>query len=64
MDNLHVREIFDLGEKNKTAGKNSLKVDKIAKISLRNAVKCGKYSFAKFASFVYFCIACGNCYHF
>jgi hypothetical protein len=31
---------------------------------LRNVVTCGKYSLAKFANFVYFCIACGNCYHF
>ena len=30
-----------------------------------NVVKCGKYSLAKFANFVYFCISCGNCnYHF
>jgi hypothetical protein len=27
-------------------------------------VKCGKYGLAKFANFVYFCIVCGNCYHF
>jgi hypothetical protein len=34
------------------------------KVWLRNVVKCGKYSLAKFANFVYFCIACaGNCYH-
>jgi hypothetical protein len=32
-------------------------------IWLRNVAKCGKYSLAKFANFVYFCIACGNCYH-
>jgi hypothetical protein len=31
---------------------------------LRNVVKCGKYSLAKFVNFVYFCIACGNCYYF
>ena len=30
------------------------------KVWLRNVVKCGKYSFAKFANFVYFCIACDH----
>jgi hypothetical protein len=29
---------------------------------LQNVVKCGKYSLANFANFVYFCVACGNCY--
>ena len=35
-------------------------MSKIAKMWLRNVVKCGKYSLAKSANFAYFCIACGN----
>ena len=40
-------------------------ISKIARFAwLRNVVKLGKYSLAKFANFVYVCITCGNCYHF
>ena len=45
-----------------TARKNIVKLVKLQ--SLRNAVKCGKYSIVKSANFAYVCITCGNCYHF
>jgi hypothetical protein len=36
----------------------------MSKIALvAKCCKMRKYSLAKFATFVYFCIACGNCYH-
>jgi hypothetical protein len=41
IDNLHVGLIFDLG-------KELIKISKIAKIWVRNIVKYGKYSLAKF----------------
>ena len=48
--------MFDPGKK-----VNSRKeIIKISKIWLRNVVKYGKYSLAKFANFVYVCITCGN----
>ena len=37
-------------------GKSILKLVKLQSL-VRNVVKCGKYSLAKFANFVYFCIA-------
>ena len=36
----------------------------MCKIWSRNVEKCGKYSLAKFANFVYFCITSGNSHHF
>jgi hypothetical protein len=47
-------------------GKSILKRVNYCKVWLQNVVKCGKYrlySLAKFANFVYFCIACGNYNH-
>jgi hypothetical protein len=53
MDNLHVRLNFNLSkEKGNTAKKNIMKLVN-CKIWLRNVVKLGKYSLAKF---VYVCI--------
>jgi hypothetical protein len=61
MDNLHVRLNFNLSkEKGNTAKKNIMKLVN-CKIWLRNVVKLGKYSLAKF---VYVCVTCGNCYNF
>jgi hypothetical protein len=51
IDNLHVKLIFDLGKK-VNSRKGLTKISKIAKFWLRNVVKLGKYSLAKFAYFV------------
>ena len=69
MDNLHYRLTFDLGKifiSKSILLKRAelLKISKIAKFGtkMRNVVKCGKYSLAKLANFVYFCITHGNSY--
>jgi hypothetical protein len=59
IDNFHYRLIFYLGKKVYSRKEHT----KMSKLWLRNVVKCGKYSLAKFTNFVYFCIACGNCCH-
>ena len=51
MDNLHYRLTFDLDNKNEIPGKNLVKAVN-SKISLKNVVMRGKYSFAKFANFL------------
>ena len=57
MDNFHVRLNFNVSKEKGIRHQN-------CKIWLRNVVKLGNYSVAKFANFVYACITCGNCYHF
>jgi hypothetical protein len=58
----HCRLIFCLGKK-VYSRKERTKLSTIANFGCEMFVKCGKYSLAKFANFVYFCIACRNCYH-
>jgi hypothetical protein len=58
----HCRLIFCLGKK-VYSRKERTKMSTIANFGWEMFVKCGKYSLAKFANFVYFCIACRNCYH-
>ena len=60
MDNLYVRLNFNLSKKKGSYNEHN----EIGKIWLRNVVKLGKYSLAKFTNFVYVCITCGNGYHF
>jgi hypothetical protein len=62
IDNSLCRLIFYLGIKSIFLERGYYKL-KNCKVWLRNVVNYGKYSLAKFANFVYFCIACGNCYH-
>ncbi len=69
IDNLHYRLISDLGksrQRKRNSGKNLIgtKVVKSQNWSQNVVVKYGKYSPAKFANFLCFCITCGNCYHF
>ena len=62
----HYRLILKLGKEmqiNHHSSKEHTKMSKIAKVWLRNVIKCGKYSLAKFENFVFVCITCGNCYH-
>jgi hypothetical protein len=56
MDNLHVRLIFGLGKKKRIPVKNLLILVKLQNLVIRNVVKYGKYSLAKFAYFEYVCI--------
>ena len=63
MDNLHYRLIFHLGKEREIREKNLLKVVKFQNLAAKNVVKYGKYSLAKFANFLYFCITYGSCCH-
>ncbi len=48
-----------------TARESILKLVKLQSLVANgNVVKCGKYSHANFANFVYFCITCRNLHHF
>ena len=65
MNNLHCRLIFDIVKKKEISEKNLLKIVKFQNL-VENVVMCRKYSLTctKFANFLYYCITCGNCYHF
>jgi hypothetical protein len=70
MNDSSYRLNFDLGKKNKIRhyswkehAKNSLTELVNCKVWLRNVVKCGKYSPAKFPNFVLICITCGKMHH-
>ncbi len=52
MDHSSIRQTFELGKFISIAGKSILNLVK-CEVWLRNIVKCGKYSHAKFANFVY-----------
>ncbi len=63
MDNLHYRRTFDLNYKNEIPGKNFLKVVKFQNLVEKycNVWKIWPYKVCKFS---YYCVTCGNCYHF
>ena len=59
LDHSPIRQTFIFENNFSTVGKSFLHLVK-CEVWLQNIAKCGKYSPAKFANFVYFCITNGK----